>query len=559
MSPKLLIISLFSLFFTSILCQEDTSSIALDVPYIKFGEKQDYEVLSFETLKDGKYSILYSQELPATVMSSLEFGGDSIVGAYEEESLKNFIPYSNRVLILVRQTFDQNSVQSTDFWVLAIRDLKSDYKYHLYFPYHFAHPIIADEIDVTYSLKYIDLIKGLTPREFEALTLLGKNKYNFYTYPEPSFTIKKPSLFENLETIKNSWKELNATLGKGNIPKEEKLLFKRKVKDKIRMVGTVKELGKDSVTVNLYVAKDDNADYESMATKSFSGDINPSFSTDIFFDENMQPIGAYGYLINKFKDSLGEKKNNILAIGLDQNGEPNFWKIDAGKNKLGSFNPEFSFLKGDELFVLSYNNEKVFKSYAQMHRFEKNGSTTSLYPTIESEINSEKFDRIKTYQRDEDLPFGQSTISGTRTTVPFGFKSVNGSLYYFYNNKYVNASSNGESVTTTFGNLSLIRMDRDYKVKEILDIEDNRGAQPIEPELISSSTNSAFFLLHYPKKLKLTLLENAVRVENFDTKVSTLVKMINNEYVSRSTYGSLVLHKTIMGNQYKLEIFPNLK
>lgn len=553
---KHFLILITALISWDVFCQDDTSSFTIDVPLIKLGEKQNYNVLSFEPLKDGKFSILYSQELPASILSELEFGADSVLGAFEDDKLRKQIPYSDRVLFLVRQTVNEVGDQTTDFWVLAIRELKSDAIYRMYYPPHFIHPIIANEIEVKNSLKNIDLIKGLTDREFESLILLAKRNYGFYTYPKPSFTIKTPSIFENLELIKNSWKELTATVGKGNIPKEEKLLFKRKIKEKIRMVGTVKEIGKDSVLASLYVAKDDNADYENIAAKIYPGDINPSFTSDIFFNEKMEPVGAFGYLINKYKDSSGEKKNSILAIGIDQDGDANFWGLSAGKNKLGSFNPEFSFLKGDELFVFSYNQEKIFKSYAQLHKFGKNGATIQLFPTDDSEINSEKMESIKTYQRDGELPFGQLSISGTKTTIPFGFQPVNNSLYYIFNTKYVNSNSDGKSVTTTFGNINLIRFDKDYKVKEIYDIEDNRSAIPVEPKLISSSKNATFYMIDYAKKLKLTLLESGIRVENLDTKSTELVKMLNDEYVSKNAYGSIILHKTIVGNQYKLEVFP---
>ncbi len=549
---KKLILCFFIALAINSFAQNEANVLKMDVPSIAMGERQDFRVLTFEPLSADQFSILYMQELPATIIGEREYRDDKRLGAFLDPEHHQSVAYSNRVLILVRQTFGKSGEPTTNFWVVAIRELQSEMKYTMYYTPNFVHPIIPDAVEVNYSLKNLDQIKGLTDREFEALTQLGKSTYGFYTYHERNYNWKRTDIVDDIKSLKSGFKSLRA-LGRGDIPKDEKILFKRQVVEKIRIAATKIEKG-DSVLVKLYLANSDDANYEMVKAQTFKGEISPSFATTLVYDQSLKVAGAYGYVLLKYKDASGESKANPLAIGIDNNGDPQFWRIDAGKNNLRSFSPMFSYMDLDGIYVISFNQEKIFKPYYQHHLLKMDGTAVTLYPTNEAEINSEKTEYVQTSQEKKAYAGGSATGTSTKEEFPVGIVSVKNTKFLLTAIKTM--KTEGSNVITSFGNISVMRIDGDKKIKLNNILADNQSIDLVYPSLLGEYSDKAYFMVNYPNKFKLIFSEDKMEVESLENNVYRLVYTATKDCIVTNQFGSMLLTKSIMGNKYTLEFFP---
>ena len=546
-------LALYYLLFLSVnaFCQE--GAYKMDVPAIALGEKQNYQVLSFEALANDKYAILYMQELPASIVGDKEFRNEKYDGAYEEKDGKRLVSNSNRVIFLVRQTLSKTAAPTTDFWVVAVRELQSDMKYTMYYPPSFVHPIIKDGIEVNYSLKNLDLIKGLSPREFDALVLLGKRTYGFYTYPALRSTSKTADLVDNIKLLKSDIKQLKAALGKGDIPKEEKQLFKREVLDKARLVATRLDK-KDSVQIKLYMSTNDDSHYELLKSQTYFGSVMPGFATTLVYDPTLKVSAAFGYVQLKYKDASGAKAI-FLALGIDNNGDPQFWSVDAGKNTLNSFLPWLAFSNENGIYVVSRNQEKMFKPIYQYHLLKRDGSVTTLCPTSDADLGLQKSEYM---YADPEKKAAQSTTGNYSPTdkvdFPVGIFDWNKSKLLFTGAKI--STNNTNSVVTSYGDISVMRIDADNKIKQTYEVQQNQSSEPVYPSLLGSYKDNAYFLVNYHDKFMLKVAADKMEAEPLENSVSRLVYIGNNDCIATNQFGNMFLTKTIVGNKYTLQFFP---
>src|SRR6187455_1387178 len=84
--------------------QDAGGPVKMEVPEVSLGANQNYQAICFEPLAKDKFSVLYMQELPATVVGSKEFRSEKMVGAFADAETKQYVPNSERVVVLVRQT-----------------------------------------------------------------------------------------------------------------------------------------------------------------------------------------------------------------------------------------------------------------------------------------------------------------------------------------------------------------------------------------------------------------------------------------------------------------------
>lgn len=545
---------LLYLIFVSIHAVGQKQALPLKMEVPSPGGTQNLLAISYEPLAQDKFSILYIQELPATIVGGKEYISDKTLGAFADQEGKKPVAYSDRVIFLIRQTLSSTAEASTDHWVVALRELPSGMSYSMQYPQNFEHPIVMNGAQVNYSLKNLDQIKGLTAREFEALVLLGRQKYGFYKYPEPTQTVAQATLVDELVNLQSGFKELKAAMGRGDIPKSEKVLFKRDVVGKVRMVAT-KIDKKDSVEVKLYLATSDEANYELLKSQTFKGSINPNHASALVYDESLKVAGAYGYVLLKYKDESGKEKANALALGIDSEGEPQFWKVEAGKNALNSFIPSFSYLHDDGIYVISRNSEKVFKPFDQHHLLKKDGTAAILYPTDPSEVGSEKFKFMETGQAKPATGHTSGQFStDSNDEIPLGIFELNKSRFIFTGVK--NTQNNGATVTTTYGNLSVMRIDGENKIREKYELVENKSARMAYPRILGYYQDKAYFMINYPNKFKLVLSEDKVEPEQLENNAYRLVYMANEDYVVSNEFGSMFLTKSIVGNKYVLEFFP---
>jgi hypothetical protein len=540
-------------------------AIKFDVPSIKFGENQSFNVLSYEALADGKYSIFYAQELSAGVKGEKEFFHPNNVGAFTEPKNGKYIPYSERVLLLTRQTIDAKGASNTDFWVLALRELSTDDQFTMFFPPNFAHPIISDKIPIKNSLKHMEQLKDLTAREYEALTLLGKEKYSFYDYPTAKVSYRRSTFNEDWKQLGLELKQLKAMLGKGDLPKDEKLMFKREIVEKTRFAVMRSKEVNDSFDLKLYLSNSDDSKYELQESKKYSGSVMPN--TDILVrNSNLEVSAAFGYLLHKFKDEKGEDQSKMLAIGIDDNGESQFWDVYAGKNKLSSFVPKQSWINEDGIYVLSDNAEKVFKPYNQLHLLKRDGTAKLLYPLSEQEVNSEKTESLTTIPEEPKSTnaFGHSSSfsgsSGGYSSVgakknPLIINKVNGTQYLTYQNENTTTANNVH--TTTFGELVTYRIDDQQKLTTISHVTVEPSSKLVNVIPLAKYKDSQVYILEFGSKMKLVFNKEKFELVPLDSKTMRTVPMISREYISYSDAGAMLLTKTIIGNGYSVEFYPS--
>jgi hypothetical protein len=532
--------------------------IKFDVPAIKFGENQSFDVLSYEALSDGKYSIFYSQELAAAVKGEKEFFHPGGQGAHTEPKFGKYIPYSERILLLTRQTIDAKGASNTDFWVLALRELSTDDVFTMFFPPNFTHPIISDKIPIKNSLKHMEQLKDLTPREFEALTLLGKQKYNFYEYPVASTKYRQSTLKEDFKQLGLEFKQLKAMLGKGDLPKDEKLMYKREVVEKTRFAVMKSKEVNDSFDLKIYVSNSDDSKYELQKSKKYGGSVIPN-TTSLVLNSDLKVSAAFGYLTHKFKDDKKEDQSKILALGIDDNGESQFWDVYAGKNKLSSFVPKISWIDEDGIIVMSDNSEKVFKPYNQLHLLKRDGTSKILYPLSEQEINSEKTEIIKAVEESKDMnAFGGSSFSsgmGQSIKIPLIINKVNGSQYLTFQNEKTTTSNNVH--TTTFEDLTTYRIDDQKKLTKVSTVTVEKSAKKVNVLPLAKYADNEVYILEFSAKMKLIFNKEKFSLEPLDSKTMRTVPMMSKEYISYSDAGSMILTKTIIGNGYSVEFYPN--
>jgi len=554
---KTILLFCLTLLSFSALCQSNLSPVKMDLPSIASTENQNFQVISFEPLAQDKFSILYIQELPGTVAGEREYLSDKSLGAFVDQDAKKYVSYSDKVIVLVRQVVSKTAEPAITSWVIAQRELQSDMAYKLFYPSNFVHPIIKNETAVKYSLKNLEQLQGLSAREFEALVMLGKQKYGFYKYPEPTKAVADASIADELTNLKSGFQGLKAALGRGDIPKAEKVLFKREVIDKVRLVAT-KIDNADSVIVKLYLATSDEANYNLLKSQAFKGSINPNHASVLVYDQSLNVAGAYGYVLLKYKDETGADKANPLAIGIDSDGEPQFWKIDAGKNALNSFIPSLSYIQNDELHVISRNSEKVFKPFYQHHVLKKDGTTALLYPTIASDVSSEKFQFTQTGQAKPAAATGYTSnqfSTDSNDEFPVGIYSINKTNYIITGVK--STKNNGETITTSYGNLKVMRIDGSNKIREIYELVENKSANVTNPQVLGAYPDKVHFMISYPNKFKLVLSEDKAEIEQLENNAYKLVYMANQDYVSSNELGSMFITKSIVGNKYVLEFFPS--
>jgi hypothetical protein len=554
---KKILLSFCVLFSLSALAQEK-NVLKLEVPEIALGANQNYEVLSYEALSANEFSIMYMQELPATIMSELEFRNATSEGAYEEKAvggLKDFVRNSNRVLFLVRQTFDNTGASATKFWVVAVRELQSSVAYKMFYPKSFVHPIIADEIPVTYSLKNVDQLPDLTEREFAALVAVGKQKYGFYDYPSVTYRSSYSTLADDIKNMKSGFKELGAMLGAGNaaLPKGENLMFKREVIDNIRLAAT-KVSEKGSVELKLYLSQSSDSEYDLLDSKTYEGKTNPMFASALVYDNAANVSGAFGWTVLKALDK--KAPSTIVVMGIDQVGEPHFWDINSGKNGLNSFTPTFSYIGDEGIYVVSQNRDKIFKPFYQHHLLRLDGTTETLFPVTEEEVGSEKSEYLKTSQTAAAPSSGYqpATTSSTKVDVPIGIFERNNHRYLFETSK--STTTVGDMKNTQFANVKVIHIDENQKIVEHYDITDNKSSEMAYPMLLGDYSDKAYFLVNYPNMFKLVISEEKVETETIENDTYKLITQANGEYVTMNQFGIMYITRSVIGNKATLEFFP---
>src|SRR5688572_33356654 len=355
--------------------------------------------------------------------------------------------------------------------------------------------------------------------------------------------------------MRSGFKEIGAVFGKSDIPKTEKMLFKTELDEGIRVVGTKIEK-KDSVEVKLYLSAKGDANYELLKKQTFAGNITPNFSAALVYDRSMKVAGVIGYMVLKYKNAAGENKSNTFLMGINENSEGQFWRLDVSKNTLSSFTPECCFIGPEGIYVVGYNNEKVFKPYYQYTLLRNDGTYTMFYPSTPAEINSEKSQFLYTDQvKNQGSGYSSgSYTSETKREIPIAILEHGKTKFILTLSKIVN--NTGSTTITSYGNLSVMTIDGSNKIRERYEIQENKSQDIIFPRLLGQYADKSYYVINYPNKFKLALSEGKVETEPLETGVYRLVYMPTEDYLSTNQFGSMLLTKTVVGSKYQMEFYP---
>ncbi len=525
-----------------------TLPISISVPQVSPDGNQQFRVLNFDISDNGDaFSILYMQELNASVMTNKEFldeGGDYV---FEKPKKKDLIPNSNKIVLLVRQIISKNGESSTDkLWVLAERKMESADEYRLFFKKNFTHPIIRTDAPVTLTVHNLDNVEGLSKNEKEAVTIFVKREL----FPDGSTYVnqgREKTAIESIVDLRDQIKSLKTSglFTKGSLPKGESVLTKFSIIPKKDYVVT-KQKG-DNPILKFYLTAD-YSEYQLLDSLIIDGDVSMT-TIHTVYDKAGNPVGVLNVFVVKSKDASGEKKSEILLVGVNDDDELGHWMFEAGKSGGSSVVPEVCYQDGKKIMVISSNIEKMFKPYYQVHALEMGKPAVTLYPETEDEQRSVK-------QKNTDMlqpNTGSYTSPGplTEKYLPLMFISFD-EVQYIITQQF--ARDRNKNIDENMG-LMVYRL-MAGKLTNAMSMPGYRSDVPIVNELLLDNKDSKYLMLGYPTKVQLKVDKEGAVVTPIESATNKLVPMINGNIIAENNAGLLLLSKTTMGTKYNFLWWP---
>lgn len=524
--------------------------VKIEIPAVCTDVNQQFGILNFEATDKGNYSILYYQPLNASVLiPGKEFVQDTGNIVFSDAKKKDAIDYSSNALLLVKQSVTEAGTASTEqVWVLAKRKMESADEYRLYFRHGFQHPIIKTNIPITLTVHNLDNVKGLSAKEFQALSMLVQRE--FLPPTSSSLTYSNTTLADDITQLNSQFKALKNTglLFKGDLPKSEDVLSRYSISSEKSMVIT-KTKGKE-FNLKFYLTPDYQK-FECVDSIKLSGDLL-LYSVLNVYNQKAEISGAISQFTLKSKDEKGEDVSELLTCLLNENSEIQSWKHQSGKNKSTSLQPIVCWYNDDnDLMILNTNGEKFFKPYYQLHKFSKGKQAALLFPATEEEKSSVKFKYVKGLQAEN--PNGVGTVSPLPDKhIPIKFIDVNNSKYIFAEGFKRNTTTN----TDEYLDMNLYRITAD-KVTGVEDFTSYTSNFPAKINTLSQNPDQAYLMLDYPFKVQLLLKENEDIISSIESQTNRLIPVYGAGVISENNFGVLLLSKTTMGAKYTLLFYPH--
>jgi len=548
-------ISLVALcFFFNFSAQE--LPVKVEIPPVSNDPNLQFTLLNFEVLGEDKFAVFYYHLLWGSVMHSSEFVSDTGQIVFKDPKRRTPIENSNLVVLLKKQIVDgTGKLSGSEEWLLAERLMELPGEYKLYFPKGVKHPLVSNRTVITKSIYNLDAVRGLSDAEMAALAKLARGMMppppTGYQAPE----IPGSTLAEDILATKRQFKSLRATglLFRGDLPANESVLTRYNiVSDRIFVITKPKEKDKTKPTLLKFYISEDYKTFDCLDSASVNGEVSLT-SAATAYNTNAEAIGAFANLLVKSKDEKGEEVTHQFSVAMDADYTIGTWSHSVGKNKLNSLAPEVCWYEGSRLWVMSNNREKFFKSYVQMHVFEKGKTAELLFPLTEEEKGSEKTKFVKTFQ--STAPNGVGTAPALpERYVPIYFTTAGETRYIvMQGTRYDEAAKSRQYLS-----VNIYRIEGRGKVTNIDMLSDYKAYVPLPLPRLVKNPNAEFFLLQYPVKLQLAFYPDRSEISPLDGDNTVLVEKSYQQYLSTSPYGTALMRRTTLGTKYTLLFYPQL-
>jgi len=531
--------------------------LKIEVPPASTDPNVQFTMLNFEVMGKDKFSIFYYHTLYGSVLHNSEFVEDTGQVVFKDHKHKIPIPNSHIAVLLKKQIFDgSGKLLNSEEWLLAGRKMDVAGEYKIYFPKGAKHPIVANRTVIDKTIFNLDAVKGLNPVEMNTLLDLSltmfpedptNNDNKFASQPNTN------TLAEDILATRKQFKSLRSTglLFRGDLPPNESVLTRYNiVSDRTFVITKGKEKDKTKPTLLKFYVTEDYKTFDCLDSARVEGEVSLTSAATIY-NTNAEAIGAFANLLVKSKDEKGEDLAQQFSVAMDADYTIGTWLHSVGKNKLNSLSPEVCWYEGSKLWVMSNNREKFFKSYVQMHVFEKGKPAMSLFPLTEEEKGSEKTKFVKTYQPTPPSGIGTAPALPERY-VPIYFTTAGETRYIIMQGTRFDDVSKSRQYLS----VNIYRIESKGKVTNIDMLSDYKAFVPLPLPRIIKNPDAEFFLLQYPLKIQLAFYQDRSEIIPLDADNGTLVQKPDNSYLVTSPYGSALLRRTTMGTKYTLLFYP---
>lgn len=521
----------------------------ISVPKVSSDPNQSFNVLHFEAgEKPGTYKVLYYQPLDASVITDGEFFQDTGFTIFSDARFTKPVGYSGQALLLVKQAIDAEGNATTEnVHVLAKRKFESAGNYTLWFKPKFKHPVINTGIPVKHTVYNLDGITGLTPGEYEALSIMVRREYVPEYYVDRGGNRFEPTLAEELRKLRSDLKYLGQTglNFKGDIPSTEKVLSRFTVSDKQNLV-----VSQDKAASELkFYLTTDFTKMELMGSTSYEGELQLSAISAVY-DENLNIAGAFGVAQTKFKGADKKDVQSLISFVLTADNDILTWKHSVGASKLSSLTPELCWFEGGKVHVLSTNAEKFFKQFHQVHVFEKDKEPVMTFPLSDEEKALDKFAYTKTFQ--PEAPAGTTGAGPLPTArIPYLMKKIGSTTYFVIQSYSKDYNTNVES----YLGLDVYKLNSEGKFLGITSLNGYQTGEPVPTAELLNTPDQLDLLVSYPVKYQLELTAANPEVIQVESPTMQLVQLQNGNYQSKTSTGTVLLGRNPMGTGYTLFVY----
>jgi len=533
--------------------------LKIEVPPLSADPNMPFSILNFDVMGKDKFSVLYVHIIYGSVLNSSEFVSDTGQTVFKDQKRRDPVLNSNAVVLLKKQIIDgRGALLASEEWLLAQRLMESSVDYKLYYAKNFKHPLVPNRSLINKTIYNLDAVKGLNEAEMTALTLLAQSMMPPELRPREYTGIPTTPDYpfaEDILATKRQFKALRNTgiLLKGDLPLGESILTRFNiVSDRIFVITRVKEKEKTNYTRLKFYVSADYKIFDCLDSTKVEGEVSLTSAAPVY-NTNSEAIGAFANLLVKKKGEKGEDVMQQLSVAMDADYTVATWLHFVGKNKLNSLSPEICWYESSKLWVMSNNREKFFKSYMQVHVFEKGQPAQYLFPLTEEEKGTEKTKFVKTFQ--------PTPANGVGTAPPLPEKyapiyfTTAGTTRYIVmqGTRFDEATKNRQYLS-----LNIYRMEATGKVTHVDLLSDYKAFIPMPFQKIVKNPEAEFSLLQYPLKLQLAFYADRSELSPLDAENASLVLKPDRTYITTSPYGSALLRRANMGNKLTLLFYPQL-
>lgn len=528
--------------------------LKITVPPISDNPNISFNVLNFEILDRDKFSILYVQHIQGSIMHEGEFVRDTGDVVYKDAKFTEMIPASNTAFLVKKQVLDASGkVLETKEELISARALDQDGAFTLCFRKGFKHPMVPNKTLLKQSIYNIQGMQGFSSNEWNALVEMSRPyipvKQGEVTGSAQVTPAKNDQMAQDIMAMKSQFRSLRevGVMAKGNLPDDEKILTRNGISD-TRMFVITKTKGKTPL-LKFYVSED-LKNYDLLDTLRIFGDIELTSACAIFNTKN-EVVGAYNNCLYKYKDEKGDELSRQYTFVMDQDYKIQKWIYSVGKDKLNSVYPEICWYEGKDLFVLSSNRERVFKTPMQVHKLVEGKEAELLYPKTEEERGSEKTAYMKNFQPAPPSTSSQIAPIPSKYTSLYMCKAGDVKYFVMQGTKYDDVAK-----ATRYLSVQIYRVEGNGKLTSIDILSDYNELIPFPMATLVKNKGAEYYLLAYPIRVQMIIKPEKCEIQPLTADNTTLIPLIDKSYIHNHKEGAVMLKRSLAGSQYTLMYYP---